>query len=143
MLTYNQLENYALEIISRARSIRKTCEFLLSHTYSSEAPKNLADTIIRICAYLEDAIVSIQGSTESDEDGIGTTLDIFRIIDLKIKKIGAHVRYIDGARTERLPWSIIPAFQKRIKKLLPQVHIMLRPQWKYNYSIDLTDLWIV
>jgi hypothetical protein len=58
-------------------------------------------------------------------------------------KIGAHVRYIDGARSERLPWSIIPAFQKRIEKLLPGVHILLRPQWKYNYSIDLDDLYLV
>lgn len=143
MLTSSQLDNYALEIISRARSIRQSCTSLLTHNYSSNAPRDLAETIIRVCDYLIDAIVEIHRTTEYDSDSIPAVLKIFQITDYRIMKIGSHVRYIDGARSERLPWSIIPAFQKRIEKLLPDVHILLRPQWKYNYSIDLDDLYIV
>ena len=143
MLTPDQIDNYALEIISRARSVRQSCTTLLTHNYSSSAPRDLAETIIRVCDYLVDAIVEIHRTTEYDDDSIKYVLQIFQNTDYSIMKIGAHVRYIDGARSERLPWSIISAFQKRIERLLPDVHILLRPQWKYNYSIDLDDLYVV
>ncbi len=144
MLTPSQLDSYALEIISRARSVRQSCTNLLTHTYSSNSPRYLAETIIRACDYLTDAIIEIHRTTEyDDEDSIANVLKILQITDYRIMKIGSHVRYIDGARSERLPWSIIPAFQKRIERLLPDVQILLRPQWKYNYSIDLDDLYLV
>jgi hypothetical protein len=96
-----------------------------------------------MCNYLSAAIIAIYNAADRGQENLeenDPTLRLLRNTDYLIKDIGAHVRYIDAARAERLPWSIIPAFQKLIKKLLPDVQTMLRPQWKYNYSVDLADL---
>jgi hypothetical protein len=132
----SNLDNSLLETITRARAIRKTCAYLLTHNFSSPAPEDLAKTIGKICKYLEDALIAIYSS--NDHDAVSKS-KIFRDTDQLIRELGAHVRYIDAARVERLPWSIIPAFQKLAKRLLPNAQIMIRPQWNYNYSVNLSD----
>lgn len=63
-----------------------------------------------------------------------------RETDRRIKWLGSHLEYIDGAQTRKLPWSIVIALERFIQMLLPEIKIMLRPLWEYNYTIDPTDL---
>jgi hypothetical protein len=137
------IEGYTLEIISRSQAIQERCRRLLSKDFASQAPIALAKTIERICQYLEEATKALYGlinweSINSEE--LESFLYRLRDTDAIIRRLGADVRYVDGARTQRLPWSIIRAVEKFIKVLVPEITIMLRPQWKYNYSIAATDL---
>ena len=50
------------------------------------------------------------------------------------------MRYIDGAVTHKLPWSIIKSIEKLAKSIIPEISFMFRPQWKYNYSVVTDDL---
>jgi len=53
------IEVYALEIISRSQAIQEKCKKLLSQDFTSQTPKSLAKTLIRMCLYLETAVKSI------------------------------------------------------------------------------------
>ena len=60
--------------------------------------------------------------------------------DTFIRNLGEHLRYIDGAVTKKLPWSIIKPVEKLFQSITPGILFMFRPQWKYNYSIVTDDL---
>ena len=60
--------------------------------------------------------------------------------DDSIRVLYAHLRYVEAAQTHRVPWSILPAFEHMVGDLLPGIRVMLRPQWRYNYTCIVTDL---
>ncbi len=141
------VEVYALEIISRSQAIQEKCKKLLSMDFTSQTPKSLAKTLIRMCLYLEAATKSIFKSIfksinweNISEKGIKASLFQLQGVDFRICELGAHVRYIDGATTQKLPWSIIKPIEKYIQSLIPEKTIMLRVQWKHNYSVITTDI---
>jgi type VI protein secretion system component Hcp len=142
MHQYELIESYALEIISRAQSIQKRCGILLSRNFASEAPKNLANVLIKICILLENACKSIFKSINWQNKNTKTkeSFIVLQMTDFIIKDIGSHINYIDGAQTQKLPWSFIQPIEKLVKEFLPNVQIMLSPQWEYNYTILTTDL---
>lgn len=139
----NVVEKYILEIIARSRSIQGRCNHLLSKHFASDPPKNLARTIVRICKYLEDVVNSIYTSvdiTSFSEEELQIFMKILQDTDYAIHDLGSEVRFIDGSLTQKLPWSIIKPIEKFTKKLIPGIEIMLRPQWRYNYSVVTNDL---
>ena len=135
------IESYALEIVSRARSIQKRCENLSAGYYASEAPKDLAKTIEYICYNLSKAVITIFNTTpfEGGDDNLDSPY-LLNLTDRLIQILGQDVRYIEAAKIENLPWSIIPSFQNLARSLFPNFQIMIRPEWEYNYSVDLSDL---
>lgn len=138
------IEEYVLEIISRAQTIQERCKNLLSKEFATEAPKNLAKTIINICDYLDDATKSIFKSIDwTTSKKIDERLRILQTSDSIIRELGSHIRYVDGAQIRKLPWSFIKPFEKYVNDFLPDVEIMLRPQWKYNYTILVESLYEV
>jgi len=137
------VEVYALEIISRSQAIQEKCKKLLSMDFTSQTPKSLAKTLIRMCLYLEAATKSIFKSINWEnisEEGIKASLFQLQSVDFRICELGTHVRYVDGATTQKLPWSIIKPIEKYIQSLMPEKTIMLRVQWKHNYSVITTDI---
>ncbi len=139
MHEYELIEGYTLEIISRAQSIQRRCKALLSKRFASEAPSTLASVLIRICILLEDACRSIFRSIDWQNKNTKTqeSFIILQIADFIVRDIASHISYIDEAQTQKLPWSFIQPIQKLARTLLPDVQIMLRPQWEYNYTIGL------
>ncbi|MDP3066170.1 MAG: hypothetical protein Q8N08_05460 [Methanobacteriaceae archaeon] len=136
------IEDYVLEIISRAQVIKGRCENLLSKDFASEAPKNLAKTLINICSYLENATKSIYTSIDWGKiNKIERSLISLQTSDFIVRDIGSHIRYVDGAQTQKLPWSFISPLEKYLKKFRPDIEIMFRPQWKYNYTIITMNLY--
>ncbi|MCK5241524.1 hypothetical protein KAR34_03635 [bacterium] len=132
------IDKYILEIISRAKASRDVCEKLLIYNFSTEAPKKLAKTIMRICDFLIRVVILIR---QSNDENI--KLELFNVIDKIIQKVGEYIKYVDAAKFERHPWSIVPAFNKLIRRVMgdiPDLQIMLFPQWKYNYQIYLMDI---
>jgi hypothetical protein len=144
MISREDVESYVSEILSRSKAIQRRCKKLLAYEFASESPLLLADTITEICLYLEDAVVKIynelEGETENFEEEIVSDISLLKWSDLLIRYLGEHLRYIDGAITRKLPWSIIKPFEKLFQSITPGVLFMFRPQWKYNYSIVTDDL---
>ena len=137
------IPEYSSEIISRSRTIKTKCSKLLSKDFATETPKSLAITIKKICSFIEKAIKSdyksIKWKTIKDTDCV----NIFKLLqdmDQFVCDLSADLRYIEGAQTFRLPWSIVKPFEDYVKSLLGKIETMLQPQWEYNYSIIITDI---
>ncbi|ODS29825.1 MAG: hypothetical protein SCARUB_05070 [Candidatus Scalindua rubra] len=136
------VEGYTLEIISRCQVTAEKCQDFLSRNYASEAPLNLSKTLSKMCSYLETAVKSIYNSIPWDgsNEEILTCITRLRDADIIVKKLAAHLRYVDGATTRKLPWSLIKPFAKLTNNLIPNTTVMLRPQWKYNYTVVTKDI---
>lgn len=146
MNIYNKklIEEYTFQIISRAKSIITRCNSLLSQDFASDAPIRLAETLIKSCEYLEEATIYFYKDIEwSNTKKVEASFTLLQAIDSVVRDIGAHIRYIDGALTQKLPWSFVIPIQKNIKNYLPgtDIEILLRPQWKYNYTIITDNLY--
>lgn len=145
MKTANLVQYYVLESYSRAEAIKGQCEHLLTCEYASEAPKNLAKAIINLCGFLQGVGIFIYNDMEEGLSGVTVEEIENELIQLKyldkwITHIGEHVQYIDSARSHRVPWSIIPAFEDFADNLIGDVEVMFCPLWEYNYQINLLDI---
>lgn len=138
------LEEYALEIVCRTQSIQEKCNQLLSADFASEAPSMLANTLCNMCHFLEQqAKNKIQDVAKAwlSPDKVNITAKKLQIIDSIVMQLGTHIQFIDMARTPSLPWSVVKPFEKFAKRLIPNITLMLIPQWEYNYSIVTADLY--
>lgn len=134
------LESYLLEIVARARSAQERCSHILSYDFFSDSPPSLARAISLVCGYLSQAAVSIFAGIEWDDpDQLEQDIWLLRNTDNLIQQLAAHLRYVQGARSDRLPWGIIPSFERLVHQLVPEKQVMLRPKWNYNYSVTLSD----
>src|SRR5436305_7492651 len=140
MSSRNAIESYLLEIVARARSAQDRCTTILSYDFFSDAPRNLAQSISRVCDFLSRAAVSIfKGIDWDDGDQLEQDIWLLRNTDNLIQQLAAHLRYVQAARSDRLPWGIIPYFERLVHQLVPGKQVMLRPKWNYNYSVTLAD----
>lgn len=145
------VEGYAFEIVLRSRSIRAECKGLLSKDYASNTPINLACVIRDTCSYLEDVVMHIYRSRDwADSDEAKSSLKLLQKTDWLIKEIGSCIRFVDGAQTHKLPWSFIRPLEEMVAKFMPvfdegivpsNLEVMLRPKWKYNYTVHLGNLY--
>jgi len=81
------VEAYTLEIISRSQAIQEKCKKLLSMDFTSQTPKSLAKTLIRMCLYLEAATKSIFKSINWEnisEEGSKASLFQLQSVDFRI-----------------------------------------------------------
>lgn len=134
-------EHYVLEIAARAQTVQNRCDRLLEEDFFSEAPPVFARTVRRMCEFLAKAAVAVykdidwtQPSNEIEDD-----LRILRNTDRIVKIVAQELRYVEGARTERLPWSIVASFEKLVAAFLPDIQIMLRAMWQYNYAFHMLN----
>ncbi len=139
MQTLNPLlfDDYVVDIVNRCRAIQGRSRSLCHSEFASQNPVRLANLISDICEAIAGYLSSKRNQFESDPDNV---LIEFRYIDEFIKDVGAHLRYVDGAITAKLPWSLTQPLEKLSSEFLPKATLMLRPQWKYNYSISSHDL---
>ncbi len=141
MIARSILESYLLEIVARARSAQERCGSLLASDFISNAPYDLAHSISGACAFLSKAAVAIFSQVDwDDEEQIQSDERLLRTTDSLIQELAAHLRYVQGARTDRLPWGIVPSFESLVNRLAPNKQVLLRPKWNYNYSVVVYDL---
>ena len=136
------VDSYVVEILARARATAARCREVTSNAYVSPTPRALGEVLLRISLYLERAVGAIYLQCEWAPDGTLRAEDaaILRNTDLLLRMLFAHLRYVEGATTARLPWSIVGAFEHLVEEALPSAQVMLRPQWKYNYATIISDL---
>ena len=98
------VESYLLEILARSKAVESQCNLLLAHDYISQAPEILAKTVSRICSFLSRASVSIYENVDWDDpDQVEQDTSHLRLADDLIQQLASHLRYVEGARTDRLP----------------------------------------
>ena len=63
-----------------------------------------------------------------------------KIVDGLIRWLFEPLRYVDGAATSKVPWSLVQPLQTFSQKFVPNIKIIVRPKWRYNYSVLMADL---
>ncbi|HXT64139.1 MAG TPA: dCTP deaminase [Pyrinomonadaceae bacterium] len=120
------------------------CEQLAAADFVSDAPKNLVQALQNIFEYLARTIPAITSSIDwpANQSQIETdkSATVLRVLDFELKRFAAHIRYVDSARTNRLPWQVIPSFEKLVRDIRPEAQVMLRPMWHYNYATIVSNL---
>ncbi len=141
MLQKELAQHYVLEIAARATTVQNRCTRLLDEEFFSTAPPIFARTIQRMCAYLSKATLAIYDDIDWSlpAEDIDDDLRILQNTDQIIKILNQQLRYVEAARTERLPWSIVASFEKLVAAFLPNIQIMLRAMWQYNYAFHMLD----
>jgi dCTP deaminase len=136
------LDEYSLEIIARCQAGEERCRRLLGADFASDAPRHLAQTLLNIFGYLARVATAIETSINwnGTDELIQKMTRSLRVLDWQVKTFGAHIRYVESARTDRLPWQVIPSFEKLVDALQPGAKVMLRPMWQYNYATIVSDL---
>ncbi|HEX9942009.1 MAG TPA: dCTP deaminase [Thermoanaerobaculia bacterium] len=112
----------------------------MAYDFISKSPKDLAQAISQICDFLSKAAVAIFSQIDwTDPESVTVDVKSIQTADLWIQRWTAHLRFVQGSRTERLPWGIIPSFEQLASRLVPDRQVMLRPDWDYNYTVILAD----
>lgn len=134
-------QHYLVEIVARADTVKHRCDALLSHDFISDAPRQLTQAVKRISDYLIQATEGIFSEIDwsASEDEIQQDFRLLQRTDHIVQELAQQLRYIEGAKTDRLPWSIVPSFESLVSQVLPEVQIMLRAMWHYNYTFSLRD----
>ena len=142
MSQQSSLQEYSLEIVARCQAGENRCKRLLGADFASDSPRSLAQTLFNIFGYLSRVAAAMVTTVnwKGPEDLIEKATKNLRILDWQVKEFGAHIRYVESARTDRLPWQVIPAFEKLVDVLRPGAKVMLRPMWQYNYATIVSDL---
>lgn len=145
MKELNVLNRYILEIVLRIHTIKDKCKKLKSLEYISESPKHFLNTIYNATDFVEKAILNRYKDEVKylkDEESKQSILKFLQKSDDFIQLLGSWIRFVEGSRIKNLPWSIIPAFESILENIMlksEKVEILLRPQWKYNFSIYIKD----
>jgi hypothetical protein len=66
------------------------------------------------------------------------TLEVDKIKAIRVKLIQSLAPYIDwinGAQTQKVPWSFIPTAERLAKGIIPNIHPILYSENNYNYRI--------
>jgi hypothetical protein len=128
------IDGYTLEVVARAMAGEQRCKRLASAEFASEAPRNLAQALLKIFEYLAKVAPLVAGDIDwngSDRE-IENDITVLRILDGELKEFAADIRYVESALTDRLPWHIVPSFEELVSELQLGAQVMLRPMWRYN-----------
>jgi len=110
---------------------------------SSEGPENLLNIIealaegcIRRVNGLDEELLVIQNIAPHQAKDIENTI---RLKVFLLNKLHAFLRYVDATRLSRNPTGMIKPWELLIKKYTSKkysrdLNVLIRPQWKYNYT---------
>jgi len=130
-------DSYVGDCIGRCRAVEERSAAIASSEFPSANPRKFAQLIGRIAGTLARELEKSHPRYAGDPSNV---LNIIRFIDDFVQELGADLRYAEGAVTAKLPWSLTRPLEDLIARYLPMRKVMLRPQWKHNYSIIIDDL---
>lgn len=109
-------------------SIQDRILFVRARDFPTETPLVLADNLQKIT----DSIQATLATTTDDR-----TLQFCLFL---LKRLGSHLRYIEGASADKIPWGLIRPIERLLREVVPGSSAMVRARWSYNYSIfELND----
>lgn len=127
-----ELDRLITQVVQKARAIRSDISKLQELRFPSDNPRRLASLINNITQAIEDEILSRYRVGPPSEE------DFRRDVKLSVQALhilGAHLRYIERATTTQTPWSLVRSLEKVAEQLHRGSCFVIRPQWRYNYSL--------
>jgi hypothetical protein len=106
---------------------------------SSEGPDELLDIMKKLtegCVKKvnrldNDLLLLDKEHQQAEHKSIENTI---RAVALSVNILHAFLRYVDATRLSRNPTGMIKPWELLIKKFCGNLNIIIRPQWKHNYS---------
>lgn len=121
------------DCISRAETLAIRARQLTAEEFPGDEPVRLAEAIERLGKEISKYLAG--------ESAAGAaTVKHIRTVDQITCTLAWVLRYADGAQTSKVPWSLVIPLRKFCRRLVPDAAIILRPQWRWNYTILLDDL---
>lgn len=131
------IEEYFNDIIARIKYIKLFCDNLKIKNFTSDTPITFSDKIFSVCEFFENILPSIYASYKSrkstSEQKRQYRILLFTINE-NLKELSSHIRFAQSAQARFLPYSIVKPLENEITKIEPDVLILFRPQWSYDYS---------
>ena len=125
------------DCIARAHAVEQIAESLAMDEFPAEEPRSLAVAVGGLSRLIAQHLVEVRHSaTYAPEKSV----QHIRVVNGSLEHLSELLRYVDGAVTQKVPWSIVDPLQEVARRLVPGATIMLRPKWRYNYAIVLEDL---
>src|SRR4030042_623912 len=125
------------DCVLRAASLRRYSEQVENEEFPCDEPIHLAKALANIAQALAEYLVAARNLPSYNvKQG---ALEI-RAIDGIVKGLFEPLRYVEGAVTSKVPWSLVGPLQSISTHLLPGTALILRPKWRYNYAVLMSDI---
>ncbi len=138
------LEFYIIETIRKIDKLDNYINELLSKHYPTGTPSSFLLLIKKSATFIKSDIVKILTIIQNFSEGYEIIHYHRQILGLEemIKMLWSHLKFVDGAQTHKVPWSIVPSIEKLLQDITndPGKKILFRPQWNYNFSVQPQDI---
>lgn len=131
------IEEYLGDIISRIKYVKLFCKHLKIKNFTSDNPIIFSDKVLSVCEFFGNILPVIHDlykNKKSTTEQKRQCRNILFTINENIKELSSHIRFAQSAQTRFMPYSLIKPLEKEIAKIEPNISILFRPQWSYNYS---------
>jgi hypothetical protein len=125
------------DCILHAASLRRYSEQVENEEFPCDEPIHLAKALANIAQALAEYLVAARNLPSYNVKQ--AALEI-RAIDGIVKWLFEPLRYVEGAVTSKVPWSLVGPLQSISTRLLPGTALILRPKWRYNYAVLMSDI---
>lgn len=105
--------------------------FFLQH-YPSDKPIELLIFYKDLCTEYQSRLKKVYSEYDDAPDDV---LREVKLISQLLCEIASHIRFAEGASTDKTQLGFVCSLEKFVKSLLPEANLILRPQWQYNYKI--------
>jgi hypothetical protein len=125
------------DCVLRAESLRRYSEQVENEEFPCAEPIHLARALANVARALAEYLIRARNSPSYQIER--SRLEI-RAVDGLVKWLFEPLRYAEGAVTSKVPWSLVGPLQGLSSRLLPDTTIILRPKWRYNYAVLMSDI---
>lgn len=125
------------DCVVRASALHDHAERVANADFPGDEPPELARAIGSLAQALAEHLLLVRGLKSYRPE---TAAKLIRIVDGLIKWLYEPLRFADGAATSRVPWSLVRPLQGFAQRIVPNTALLIRPKWRYNYSVVLSDL---
>ena len=125
------------DCVLRAASLRRYSEQVENEEFPCDEPTLLAKALANTAQALVEYLIAARNLPSYNVKQ--ATLEI-RAIDGIVKWLFEPLRYVEGAVTSKVPWSLVGPLQSISTRLLPGTALILRPKWRYNYAVLMSDI---
>ena len=126
------MDQLLAQLSQKARLIESVVQKLKELRYPTTTPVLLAEIISKISNRICDTLWEQAQSADPSDNTFQLQLKLAVKV---VESLTANLRFVERATTNVTPWSLIQPFEKISEKLHPGCRFIIRPQWKYNFTI--------
>jgi len=125
------------DCVLRAKALQSISDRIRNEEFPSPAPMQLSQILANLAEAITEKLIYTRYSAQYEES---TYRNFIEVIDQLVKWLFGQLRFADGAITQHVPWSLITPLQEFTSRLLNNTKLIVRPIWRYNYSVLLSDV---